>query len=46
MTAETPGEQDRHAASVLGPEIDFLADPDVAGLGRSLAAVLDRKSVV
>jgi polyhydroxyalkanoate synthase subunit PhaC len=40
MTAETPGEQDRHAASVLGPEIDFLADPDVAGLGRSLAAVL------
>ncbi len=40
MTAETPGEQGEHAASVLGPEVDFLADPDVAGLGRSLAAVL------
>jgi hypothetical protein len=34
---ETPGDQ---AASRLDPEIDFLADPDVAGLGRSLASVL------
>jgi polyhydroxyalkanoate synthase len=37
MTTETPGER---AASALAPEIDFLADPDVAGLGRSLATVL------
>jgi polyhydroxyalkanoate synthase len=40
MTTETPGEQADQAASVLAPEIDFLADPDVAGLGRSLATVL------
>jgi hypothetical protein len=40
MTTDTPGEQAEHAAPVLAPEIDFLADPDVAGLGRSLAAVL------
>ena len=40
MTTETPGEQAEHAASVLAPEIDLLADQDVAGLGRSLAAVL------
>jgi polyhydroxyalkanoate synthase len=40
MTAEKPGERGEHAASMLGPEIDFLADPDVAGLGRALAAVL------
>jgi polyhydroxyalkanoate synthase len=41
MTDQTPGEQGEHAAAVLGPEIDFLSDPDVAGLGRSLAAVID-----
>ncbi len=41
MTTETSGEQAEHAASVLAPEIDFLADPDVAGLGRSLATVLN-----
>ena len=40
MTNQTPGEQAENAASVLAPEIDFLADPDVAGLGRSLAMVL------
>ena len=40
MTTETPGEQAEQAASVLAPEIDSLADPDVAGLGRSLATVL------
>jgi polyhydroxyalkanoate synthase len=39
MTTETPGERAEHAASVLAPEIGFLADPDVAGLGRSLAMV-------
>ena len=37
---ETPGEEAENAASVLAPEIDLLADPDVAGLGRSLAVVL------
>jgi len=40
MTNQKPGEQDEHAASVLAAEIDVLSDPDVAGLGRSLAAVL------
>jgi polyhydroxyalkanoate synthase len=40
MTTDTPGEPAEHAASVLAREIEFLADPDVAGLGRSLAAVL------
>jgi polyhydroxyalkanoate synthase len=40
MTNQEPGEQAEHDASALDPEIDFLADPDVAGLGRSLAAVL------
>ncbi len=37
---ETPGEEAANAACVLAPEIDLLADPDVAGLGRSLAVVL------
>jgi polyhydroxyalkanoate synthase len=40
MTTDPPGEQAEHAASVLAPEIDLLADPDVAGLGRSLTTVL------
>jgi polyhydroxyalkanoate synthase len=40
MTNQTPGDQGEHAASMLALEMDFLADPDVAGLGRSLAAVL------
>ena len=40
MTTDTPGESPEHAASALAREIEFLADPDVAGLGRSLAAVL------
>ena len=40
MTNQTPGERAEYAASVLAPEIDFLGDPDVAGLGRSLATVL------
>jgi polyhydroxyalkanoate synthase len=40
MTTDTPGEPAEHAGSVLAREIEFLADPDVAGLGRSLAAVL------
>lgn len=37
---QTPGEEAENAAFVLAPEIDLLADPDVAGLGRSLAMVL------
>jgi len=40
MTTDTPREPAEHAASVLARELDHLADPDVAGLGRSLAAVL------
>jgi poly[(R)-3-hydroxyalkanoate] polymerase subunit PhaC len=40
MTTDTPGEPAEHAASVLAREIEFLADPDVAGLGQSLAKVL------
>jgi polyhydroxyalkanoate synthase len=40
MTNQTPEEPAEHAASVLAPEINLLADPDVAGLGRSLAMVL------
>ena len=40
MTTDPPGEQAEHAASVLASEIALLADPDVAGLGRSLATVL------
>jgi hypothetical protein len=40
MTTHTPEEPAEHAASVLAREIEVLADPDVAGLGRSLAAVL------
>ncbi len=39
MTIETPLERAEHAASVLAPETGLLADPDVAGLGRSLAMV-------
>jgi hypothetical protein len=43
MTTDTPGEPTEHAEhadSALAPEMNLLADPDVAGLGRSLAAVL------
>ena len=40
MTTDTPREPAERAASVLARELDHLADPDVAGLGRSLAAVL------
>lgn len=40
MTNQTPGERAEDAASALASEIDLLADPDVAGLGRSLAMVL------
>jgi poly[(R)-3-hydroxyalkanoate] polymerase subunit PhaC len=37
MTAETPEERAERAASVLAPETGLLADPDVTGLGQSLA---------
>src|ERR1700761_5328068 len=40
MAIETPGEHAEQAASVLAPESGLLADPDVAGFGRSLGAVL------
>jgi polyhydroxyalkanoate synthase len=39
MTIETPKEQAEHAASVLAPETDLVADLDVARLGRALAMV-------
>jgi polyhydroxyalkanoate synthase len=39
MTIETPRELAEHAASVLAPETDLLADPDIAGLGQALAMV-------
>jgi polyhydroxyalkanoate synthase len=37
---ETPRDQAEHAAFVLAPETDLLADPDAAGLGRALAKVI------
>jgi hypothetical protein len=41
MTIETPTELAEYAASVLAPETDLLAGPDVdiAGLGRAVARV-------
>jgi hypothetical protein len=39
MTTDTPRELGEHAASVLAPETDLLADPDIAGLGQALATV-------
>ena len=39
MTIETPRELGEYAASVLAPETDLLADPDLVGLGRALAMV-------
>ena len=40
MATQTPGERAAHSASMLASEIELLADPGVAGLGRSLALVL------
>ena len=39
MTTDTPRELGEHAASVLAPETDLLADPDVAGLAQALGVV-------
>lgn len=37
---QTPREQAEHAAFVLAPETDLLADSDAAGLGRALGKVI------
>ena len=39
MTIENPRDLGEHAASVLAPETDLLADPDIAGLAQALATV-------
>ncbi len=40
IVTETLRDQAEHAAFVLAPETDLLADPDAAGLGRALAKVI------
>jgi len=40
MAKPTSRRRGEHAAPVLSTEFDLLSDPDVAGLGRSLATIL------